>query len=240
MSRTPNPPIARHAAYEFVLTTALFFSVLTVIRWLAHPGSPIAISDPDLLFPTVGTLVALLIGGLMVTPPGRASGGHMHPGVSVFVWLTGGMPGRAVLPFVAAQLAGSLAATGLARLVWGDALTQIGYAAVHPAASWGDGLLFLVEGGCLVPIFLGVALVASRPTTAKYIPVVIAVGVGLVVATLVPYSGASINPARALGPAIFAGHHDHLWVYLTASVLSPLLVALTLRALARRAQPTSA
>ncbi|MGW4230264.1 aquaporin [Streptomyces sp. NPDC004980] len=168
----------------------------------AHRGDE---APGRIVYLLAGVLVAVVIAALMYSRPGRASGGHMHTGVTLFVWLAGGLPGAAVLPYAAAQLTGSLAGTGPARLVWGPAVEEIGFSAVHPAAGWGDGLLFAVEAASIAPIFVAVACVAAHPALAKYVPVVIAVGVGLVVALLGLYSGASINPARQFGPALLAG-----------------------------------
>ncbi|MFI9545786.1 aquaporin [Streptomyces sp. NPDC052016] len=226
--------LVRHSAYEFALTTVLLFTVVSLIRWLAHPGSPLAIGDPRTLFATAGLAVAALIAGLMYSPPGRGSGGHMHPGVTVFLWSSGLFPSRAVLPYVAAQLAGSVAGTALAGLVWGGAVRQVGHGAVHPAPGTGAVELFLVEGAALAAVFVAVALLMTRPSLGALIPAAIGIGVGVVVATLGTVTGASINPARALGPALLSGTYEHFWNYMIAPVVAPALVGLAHRALRTR------
>ncbi|MCS7483985.1 aquaporin [Umezawaea endophytica] len=223
--------VARHAAFEFVLTTTLLFVVVGLVRWLAHPASPLAIADPAVLFAVAGALVAVLIAGLMYSPLGRRSGGHMHPGVTLFVWLGGALPGSAVVPYVVAQLAGSVAGAGLARLVFGPAVEQVGYAAV--GSTLGGLGLFLAEALPVALIFVVVSFFLPRPETARFVPVVIGVGVGLTIAFLASTSGASVNPARQLGPALFAGRVDGLWIYLVAPVLAPVVVALVLRVVRR-------
>ena len=72
---------------------------------------------------------------LIRSPWGRRSGAHLNPAVSIGLWLMGAFPGRWVAPYAAAQLAGSLAGAGLARLVWGQAVpaAPIRYAAVQPS-----------------------------------------------------------------------------------------------------------
>lgn len=232
MSR-PNPTraeIAANAGREFVLTTVLIFTVVTIVRWLAGPGSALAIGDPTVLFAVAGLLVAILIAGLMYSPPGRRSGGHMHAGVSVFVWLNGGLSGAAVVPYIVAQLIGSVAGAGLARLVWGSAVEDIGYAAVRPEPGLGAVGLVLAEAIPLLVIFTAVTPCLSRPARRKFIPVVIGVGVGLTIALLAGISGASINPARQLGPALLSGQTTYLWIYLIVPVVAPTLVALAVRA----------
>ncbi|MER5664346.1 aquaporin [Streptomyces mirabilis] len=226
--------LIRHSAYEFALTTVLLFAVVSLVRWLAFPGSSLAIGDPDTLFVVAGTVVAALIAALMYSPPGRASGGHLHPGVTVFLWTCGLFPGRAVLPYVAAQLTGSLAGTALAWVVWGKVVGQVGYGAVHPAPGTGAVELFVVEGAALAAVFVVVALVMSRPALRGLIPAVIGLGVGVVIATLGTVTGASINPARAFGPALLSGQYDHFWNYMIAPLVAPAVVGLTHRSLRTR------
>ncbi|WP_326755983.1 aquaporin [Streptomyces hirsutus] len=232
--------LVRHSAYEFALTTVLLFAVVSLIRWLALPGSPLAIGDPQTLFAVAGVAVAALIAGLMYSPPGRRSGGHMHPGVTVFLWSSGLFPARAVLPYVAAQLAGSVAGTALAGLVWGGAVRQVGHGAVHPAPGTGAVELFLIEGAALAAVFVAVALVMTRPALGALIPAAIGVGVGVVIATLGTVTGASINPARAFGPALLSGAYEHFWNYMIAPVVAPALVGLAHRALRTRRSTAAA
>ncbi len=189
--------LIRHSAYEFALTTVLLFAVVSLVRWLAFRGSSLAIGDPDTLFVVAGTVVAALIAALMHSPPGRASGGHLHPGVTVFLWTCGLFPGRAVLPYVAAQLTGSLAGTALARVVWGKVVGQVGYGAVHPAPGTGAVELFVVEGAALAAVFVAVALVMSRPALRGLMPAVIGLGVGVVIATLGTVTSARASIRRA-------------------------------------------
>ncbi|MEU3986678.1 aquaporin [Streptomyces sp. NPDC026672] len=226
--------LARHACYEFVSTAVLFAGVVSMVRLFALPDSPLAIGTPRLMFATAGALVALLLGALMYAPTGRASGGHFNPGVTVFLWADGLFPGRAVVPYVVAQLAGSVAGPGLARLLWGDPVTTIGYAAVAPAPETGPVALFLIETAALAAVLAAVALVMIRPRLHVLVPAVIAVGVGVVVASLGPVTGASINPARAFGPALLSGQYDHLWTYMLSPVVAGALVGVLHRALRTR------
>ncbi|MFI6037886.1 aquaporin [Streptomyces sp. NPDC051315] len=222
--------LVRHSVYEFALTTVLLFVVVSLVRWLAAPGSSLAIDHPDTLFAVAGIAVAALIAALMYSPLGRRSGGHLHPGVTVFLWSSGLFPGRTVLPYVAAQLAGSVAGAALAGLVWGKTVRQIGYAAVHPAPGTGAVELFLIEGAALAAVFVAVTLVMTRPSLGAFVPAVIGIGVGVVIATLGTVTGASINPARAFGPAVLSGTYAHFWNYMIAPVAAPALVGLAHRA----------
>ena len=222
--------IAANAGREFVLTATLLFTVVTAVRWLVDPTSPLAIQNRHWLFAVAGVLAAMLIATLMSSPFGRRSGGHMHPGISVFLWLTGEFPGRAVIPYVIAQLAGSTAGAALARFAWGPAVDLVGYAAVQPTPGLAPAALFLAESLPLLAI-ITVVLVWRR-----FVPAVIGIGIGLNTAMLAGVSGASVNPARQFGPAVLSGQTDDLWIYLAAPVFAPLALGLVVRAW-RRASP---
>jgi glycerol uptake facilitator-like aquaporin len=233
-----RPPLAR-AADEFALTTVLLFLAVTVVRWLRDPGSPLYIADLDAALAVIGVLSGTILTGLIFTPPGRRSGGHMNPAVTVALWLMDVFPGRSVLPYVLAQLAGSAAGTGLGRLAWGHAvsLPPVGYAAIRPAPTWQPASVFLAEAGCMIVLILVVGLLLVHPGSARLLPYAIGLSVGLVIALLGPRSGGSINPARQFGPAALSGQTADLWIYLVAPILGAVLGAAAHNLLIRRLQP---
>lgn len=212
------------AVDEFVLTTILLFLAVTVVRWLRTPGSALYIADLDVALAVIGGVSGAILTGLILTPPGRRSGGHMNPAVTVTLWLMDSFHGRRVVPYVSAQLAGSAAGTGLARLVWGRrvSLPAVAFGAVRPAPTWAPALVFLAEAGCMIVMVLVVGLLA-RPARTILLPYAIGVYVAVVIAVFGPRSGGSINPARQFGPAAFSGRTTDLWIYLVAPVLGAVL-----------------
>jgi glycerol uptake facilitator-like aquaporin len=72
------------------------------------------------------------------------------------MWRFGVFPGRGVLPYVAAQLMGSLLGVLLARAAWGPSLAEpsVAYAALKPAPGWSNGMVFLVEGASMAVIIV--------------------------------------------------------------------------------------
>ena len=134
-----------HSAVEFLLTFVLLFGVVTIVRWVIGPSAIArAIPHIHLQLLVVGTAVGLLITGLILSPPGRASGGHMNPAISLAMWRFGVFPAAGVLPYTAAQLAGSVLGALAAGAVWGSAAARppVSYAVLHPAAGWATGQLF--------------------------------------------------------------------------------------------------
>ncbi|HEV7708672.1 MAG TPA: aquaporin [Asanoa sp.] len=226
------------AVDEFALTTVLLFVAVTVIRWLRNPGSPLFIADLSTALVVIGVISGAVLTGLIITPIGRRCGGHMNPAVTVSLWLMGNFPGRRVVPYALAQLAGSVAGAGLALLAWGKAATHpmVAVGAIRPLASWQPEAVFAAEFGAMAAIVLVFAFFLVRHGLARLVPYVIGLSVGLVIAILGPLSGGSINPARQLGPAVLAGQTTDLWIYLVAPVLGAAAGSLIHRFIVRRSR----
>ncbi|MGW5364540.1 MIP/aquaporin family protein [Actinopolymorpha pittospori] len=229
MSDSASPPRKlplTRAADEFLLTTVLLFIVVTFVRWLRGPGSPLYIADLGVALVVIAIFSGTLLVALIFSPPGRRSGGHMNPAVTVALWLLNAFPGRSVLPYVLAQLAGSAAGTGLAHLAWAPAVSvpSVAHAAIRPAPSWQPMAVFLAEAGCMFVLILVVRFLA-RPRYARLLPYAIGLCVGLVIVLLGARSGGCINPARQFGPAAFSGQTLDLWIYLVAPILGAALGA---------------
>jgi glycerol uptake facilitator protein/aquaporin Z len=231
--------LARSTA-ESALTTVVLFVAVTIVRWLRDPGSLLYIADLKVALVVIGALSGTVLTGLILSPLGRRSGGHMNPAVTVALWGMRAFPGRRVLPYVLAQLAGSAAGTGLARLVWGPAvsLPSVAHAAIRPAPTWQPLSVFLAEAGSMMALIVLVGLFMNHARYTRFVPHVIGLSVALVIALLGPLSGGSINPARQFGPAAFSGQTTDLWIYLVAPVLGAALGALIHRLAVRRSPAT--
>src|SRR6266568_4584066 len=101
--------LSRNSAFELILTVILLFGVTSIVRWVIGPSLIFRVIPQihaELLI--VGAAVALLLAGLILSPPGRASGGHMNPAISLAMWRFGVFPGAGVVPYTIAQLLGSV------------------------------------------------------------------------------------------------------------------------------------
>ncbi len=79
--------LARDSGFEFVLTAVLLFGVVTIVRWVIGPSLiSRAIPGIHIELVVVGAAVGLLLVGLILSPPGRASGGHTNPAISLAMW----------------------------------------------------------------------------------------------------------------------------------------------------------
>lgn len=240
----PIPPrtIIWHSALEFLLTFVLLFGVVTFVRWVIGPSAiSRAIPQIHLQLLIVGTAVGLLVAGLILSPPGRASGGHMNPAISLAMWRFGVFPAAGVLPYTAAQLAGSAVGALAAGAVWGSAAARppVSYAALQPAPSWEAGQLFGAEALSMFVIVLIIGFCLSVAPLAGAVPWIVGLLVGGAIAGLGTFSGGSDNPARQFGPALNSGETRFLWVYLLTPMLAAALAAAARRAIHPARQVTT-
>ncbi|MEU6866603.1 aquaporin [Streptomyces sp. NPDC046876] len=222
-----------HPLYEFALTATLMFSVVTAVRWVLDPTSPLATAHLNLGLTLVGAVAGALVFGLIRSPWGRRSGAHMNPAVTFALWLLRAFPGRGVAVYAAAQLGGSVAGTALARLAWGPAVARVNYAAVAAAPSWNGWAVFAAEGGSLLVVTLLIGFFLAHPVHDRWLPCALGMLVWAIVALLGPYSGGAANPARQFGPALVSGSTAALWIYLAAPLVGAALGAAAHRLLQR-------
>ena len=155
----------------------------------------------------------------MISTFGDVSGAHFNPAVSIAFCVAGRLPVREVAPYIAAQCAGALAASLSLRAIFPTSATL---GATVPSGSAGQS--FVLEL-ILTAILMLVILAVSSGPKEKGITAGIAIGstVALEAMFAGPISGASMNPARSLAPAVVSGQFAHLWVYLAAPVAGALL-----------------
>jgi aquaporin Z len=146
----------------------------------------------------------------MIYAVGDVSRAHLNPAVTLGFFAARRLPGREVAPYVAAQVAGALAASGLLRLLFPTHAT-LGASLPLAGALPAFGIEFVFTA-LLVFVVLGVSTPECRPFAG------IAVGAVIAFEALAggPVSGASMNPARSLGPALVAGRFEGLWIYFAA------------------------
>jgi MIP family channel proteins len=160
---------------------------------------------------------------VMIYALGHVSGAHFNPAVTFSFALARHFPRRHVAPYWAAQLGGALLGAAILRGSLGD-LARIG--ATYPSGS--DRQAFLWEA--VLSFFLMLVIMAvATDSRAVGEAAALAIGstVGLDAMFGGPITGASMNPARSLGPAIVAGDLRSVWVYLVAPIVGAAAAAST-------------
>jgi aquaporin NIP len=202
-----RPSLARRAAAEGLAAFALVF---------AGCGAIVTDAQYDGTLGTVGiALVFGLIIMVMIYATGHLSGAHINPAVTVAFTLSRHFPRAEAAAYVAAQSAGAIVAALTLLAIWPDQPAQLG--ATVPSV--GVGSAFLYE--LLLTAFLMFVIVAvATDTRAVGAAAAIAIGgtVGLDAIFGGPVTGASMNPARSLGPALASGTWTDFWVYLAGPI----------------------
>lgn len=155
----------------------------------------------------------------MIYAVGDISGAHLNPAVTVGFWSSGRFPSKELAPYMVAQLAGATFASFLLKFLFPQSL-YLG--ATIPAGT--DLQAFILE--VLLTFFLMFVIInVSTGAKEKGITAGIAVGAVVLLEAMFagPITGASMNPARSLAPALLSGHTESLSVYLTAPFLGACL-----------------
>jgi aquaporin Z len=155
----------------------------------------------------------------MIYAFGDVSGAHLNPAVTAAFAAAGRFPWREVPGYMGAQLAGAFLASTLLRVLFPD---DHYLGATLPAGSGSQS--FVLE---VVLTFILMLVILSVSTGAKEKGITTGIAIGAVIAMEAmfagPISGASMNPARSLSPAVVSGHLENLWVYLAGPFLGALL-----------------
>ena len=154
----------------------------------------------------------------MVYALGGVSGCHINPAVTIGLSAAGRFDRALVLPYILGQCVGGFLASGTLRLLFPE---SIGLGATLPA---GGDLQSLVLEFVLTLILMFVILsVSSAGGCEKLLGGVVIGGmIGLEALFAGPVSGASMNPARSLAPAVVTMHLGSVWIYLVAPIAGAL------------------
>lgn len=173
---------------------------------ITHPGVSI----------TFGLVVSVMIFAL-----GDISGSHLNPAVTLAFAFFKKFPMGLILPYLVSQILGALLASVSLRMLFPE---NILLGATLPAGSQMQS--FVLE--CILTAIL-VLVIFNVSTGEKEKGITAAIAIGSIVALEAlfagPVSGASMNPARSLAPALVSGQIKCLWIYLTAPVLGALIGA---------------
>ncbi len=196
---------------EFIGTFALVFAGTGAIIINDVSGGTIGHGGIALTF---GLVVLAMIYTL-----GDVSGAHLNPAVTVAFAAARRMPWHEVPGYALAQMGGALTASALHRGLFQES-AHLG--ATLPSGSATQSLILEIVLSALLML-----VILSVSTGAKEKGITAGLTIGAVVALEAmfagPISGASMNPARSLAPALVSGHLEHLWIYLLAPVAGALL-----------------
>lgn len=212
-----SPPMMKKLVAEGLGTFAMVFAgtgaiVINDVRGGVVSNVGIAL--------TFGLIVFAMIYAL-----GDVSGAHLNPAVTLGFFAARRFSVWLVVPYIFSQMLGAIAASVALRLLFPQHPTLGG---THPS---GSSLQSFVLEIFLTAILMYVILTVATSAKEKGLLAAIAVGAVIALEALFagPISGASMNPARSLGPALVSMRLSGLWIYLTAPVLGALLAVIACR-----------
>jgi aquaporin Z len=210
--------------------------------WLVFGGCGSAVIAAA--FPNVGIGllgVSLAFGLTVVTMAyaiGHISGCHLNPAVSIGLWAGGRFPATQLLPYIAAQVLGGIAAGGVLYMIASGApgfdvangFASNGYGAHSPGGySLHSALIAEVV---LTMFFLIIILGATdKRAPAGFAPIAIGLALTLIHLISIPVTNTSVNPARSTGVAIYVGDWAvaQLWAFWVAPIVGAVLGAVVYR-----------
>jgi aquaporin Z len=218
-------------ASEFIETAVLIFSVVGIVSVMFGGASPVHRAIPSNLARLF--ITGLLLGGvgwlLALSPPGKLSGAHANPAISIGFWLLDKMHLRDTIGYVAGQMLGAVLGAVAGAAVFGSLAAQVKNATLQPGQEAGaTGALFGEVGATFVLTFAVYTFLSVKRLRA-WTPAMATLLVGVLVAVDGNYSGAGMNPARWFGPAVTRADWTLFWAYSGGPVAGAALAALMRR-----------
>lgn len=158
---------------------------------------------------------------------GHISGGHFNPAVTLGLVAAGRHPAKEAGPYIAAQVVGAIAAAGvIAVIVKSSSSAALGqFAANAYGAPQGNTLsvvgAFLVEALTTFIFLMVIIGSTSKRAPAGFAPIAIGLCLTLIHLLTIPLTNTSVNPARSISQAVFAGgsYLEQLWLFIVAPIL---------------------
>ena len=203
--------------------------------WLVFGGCGAAVVSAA--FPQLGigfTGVAFAFGLTVLTMAyavGHISGGHFNPAVTLGLWAAGRCANKHVVPYLVVQVIGAVLASALLYLIASGkpdwvmgGFASNGYGDLSPA-HYSLGSCFIAE--LLLTFFFLVIIVGttSKGAATGFAGIPIGLALTLIHLISIPITNTSVNPARSIGPALFAGgaYIEQLWLFIIAPIAGAMI-----------------
>jgi len=192
---------------EFIGTFALVFCGTGAI--IVNEVIPGSVTHVGIAI-TFGLIVMAMIYAL-----GEKSGAHLNPAVTIAFTVNGNFPVKEMGPYIISQLAGALAASAVLKILFPSSVLL---GTTIPSGS--NMQSFVLE--FILTFFLMLVIInVAKGSKEQGLFAGIAIGSVVLLEAMFagPVCGASMNPARSLGPAIVSGEIKQVWIYITAPIL---------------------
>ena len=222
-----------------------YFAEFIGTFWLVLGGCGSAVLAAT--FPSVGIGllgVSLAFGLTVLTIAyslGHISGAHLNPAVSIGLWIGGRFSSKDLLPYIAAQILGAITAAGMLYLIVTGNGSAIGNFAANGYGEHSPGHYNLMSAFITEAVMTFLFLLVIMGATDEQAPkgfAGIAIGLMLTLIHLVsiPVTNTSVNPARSISQAIFAGGWaiEQLWLFIVAPIVGAIAGGLVYKMLGKK------
>jgi len=211
--------------------------------WLVLGGcgsAVLAAAFPELGIGFVGVSIAFGLTVLtMAYAIGHISGCHLNPAVSIGLWVGGRFDKKDLLPYIVAQILGAIAAAGTLYIIAsGKTGFEVGGFAANGYGEHSPGgynmLSALVTEIVLTFVFLFIILGTTHSKApAGFAGIAIGLALTLIHLISIPVTNTSVNPARSISQAIFAGGWaiEQLWLFIVAPIVGAILAGVIYKAI---------
>ncbi|MFI3266191.1 MAG: MIP family channel protein [Rikenellaceae bacterium] len=159
---------------------------------------------------------------------GGISGCHINPAITLGVWMSGRMKAAEAVAYMIAQVVGAFVGSIIIYIL----ASELGISGTG-ANGYGNGMMLAALVAEIVFTFIFVLVVlgttASENSAPKFAGLIIGLTLVLVHIVCIPITGTSVNPARSIAPAVFAGAEaiSQLWLFIVAPFIGAALAAVT-------------
>jgi aquaporin Z len=205
--------------------------------WLVLGGcgsAVLAAAFPEVGIGLVGVSLAFGLTVLTIAYSlGHISGAHLNPAVSIGLWAGGRFSSKDLFPYIAAQILGGLLAASVLYVIATGNGSAIGNFAANGYGEHSPGGYSLVSALVCEIVMTFMFLIVILGATDKKAPAGfagLAIGLALTLIHLIsiPVTNTSVNPARSISQALFAGGWaiEQLWLFILAPIIGAALAGL--------------
>jgi aquaporin Z len=213
--------------------------------WLVLGGcgsAVLAAAFPDVGIGLVGVSMAFGLTVLtMAYAIGHISGCHLNPAVSVGLWAAGKFDGKDLASYIIAQVLGGLAGAGVLWVIASGNGADLGGFAANGYGDLSPGKYNMTSAllcEVVMTFFFLLIILGSTDDRAPkgFAPIAIGLGLTLIHLISIPVTNTSVNPARSLSQAVFAGgpYLGQVWLFWVAPIAGAVLAAVVHKIIAAK------
>ncbi len=157
---------------------------------------------------------------VMIYTFGSISGAHINPAVTIAFAVTDRFDKKQIVPYIVAQLIGAFLASVVLHLLFP---TNQKLGLTEPFGDWHQ--TFILEVILTYILMLVILFVSQNKAVSQFTALAVGATVMMEAIFAGPITGASMNPARSISPAVVSGHVSDLWIYVVATILGALMAS---------------